>query len=316
MGSIPKIVLTPLKWVSKQVLHRTLLRFPGGDAHDPIACTYCPEMCRFACPAAVTSANDAVTPCNKMSLLHKEERWPKQAAAGGPLWPLYDCTGCGRCTEFCVYGMPVAEILFEARKEFPWEKAKQVAAALTDEEDTVGDLADELADSAHSVRRMTDFVRTAGDTIVVTEARSLYFLLRQGVAAQLSWERELDDHALERWKERLAGKTWLLHESVWMSRRLEQADRVSDWVQRARKIGILIELPFHHGRGCIDCGGEGAYSRLFLEQARQMARDFWERDQHRAQGILCLSPRCAQHLREALGNQVPIVALGEKRGEA
>jgi hypothetical protein len=37
MGSIPKIVSTPLKWASKRILHATLLRFPGGNEHDPIA---------------------------------------------------------------------------------------------------------------------------------------------------------------------------------------------------------------------------------------------------------------------------------------
>ncbi|MGZ3709234.1 MAG: hypothetical protein ACXWPM_10880, partial [Bdellovibrionota bacterium] len=97
MGSIPKIVSTPLKWASKQVLNRTLLRFPGGDSHDPIACVYCPEMCRFSCPTAVVSGNDAVTPCNKMGLVYKEKKWPGQASQGAPLWPIYDCTGCGRC---------------------------------------------------------------------------------------------------------------------------------------------------------------------------------------------------------------------------
>jgi hypothetical protein len=75
----------------------------------------CPEMCRFACPTAVVSANDAVTPCNKMSLLHKEKRWPGRAGGGGPLWALYDCTGCGRCSTHCVYDMPVADQLFAAR---------------------------------------------------------------------------------------------------------------------------------------------------------------------------------------------------------
>ena len=165
MGSIPKIVSTPLKWVSKELLHRTLLRFPGGDAHDPIVCVYCPEMCRFSCPTAVVSGSDAVTPCNKMSLLHKEERWPGKAAGGGPLWPLYDCTGCGRCSEYCVYGMPVAETLFEARKQFAWEPAMRAASqGLTDAEDPVGDLADELGDGENAKRRLEAFVaRQAGD---------------------------------------------------------------------------------------------------------------------------------------------------------
>src|SRR4051812_5534741 len=120
MGSIPKIVSTPLKWASKRLIHSTLLRFPGGDPQSSVACVYCPEMCRFSCPTAVVSGNDAVTPCNKMGLLYKEEKWPGKLSSEGPLWPIYDCTGCGRCTEYCVYEMPVQERLFEARKKWKW----------------------------------------------------------------------------------------------------------------------------------------------------------------------------------------------------
>ena len=46
-------------------------------------------------------------------------------------------------------------------------------------------------------------------------------------------------------------------------------------------------------------------------QARQMAEEYWARDRHRAEGILCLSGRCAEHIRASLGTSVPVVALSE-----
>ncbi len=312
MGSIPKIVSTPLKWASRKLLHATLLRFPGGDAHDPIACTYCPEMCRFSCPTAVASGNDAVTPCNKMSLLHKEKRWPGRAAAGGPLWPLYDCTGCGRCTDYCVYGVPVADTLLAARAEHAWDPARALAASLTDAVDPAGDLAHELGDEAGARRRSQAFVARAGEGVLLAEEpKSVHYLRSLGHPAELAWEFALGPGHLRSWSERLSGRGWLVHESVWLSRRLGRAEAVAEWVARAREAGITLVLPFHHGRDCIDSGGEGAYARLFEAQALRMARDVWERDRHRAQGIVCFGERAAAHLRRALSGEAPVVSISE-----
>ncbi|MGZ3689813.1 MAG: hypothetical protein ACXWP5_00800 [Bdellovibrionota bacterium] len=308
MGSIPKIVSTPLKWASKQVLNRTLLRFPGGDSHDPIACVYCPEMCRFSCPTAVVSGNDAVTPCNKMGLVYKEKKWPGQASQGAPLWPIYDCTGCGRCTEYCVYEMPVMEQLFEARKSNRWEVADRAASELTDEQDPVGDLADELGAAAAATRRAREF---SAKPSTVIEPRSLYFLKQQGIAAESIWDRVLSAPPSKKMLAALSGKTWLFHESVWFSRQLGRDAEIQTWINSARALGVEIRRPFHTGRDCIDCGGEGAYRLMFPVQARQMAVEIWERDRHRAQGVLCLTGRCAEHLRASLGDTVPVVALSE-----
>ncbi len=306
MGSIPKIVLTPLKWASRQLLHRTLLRFPGGDSHDPIACTYCPEMCRFSCPTAVVSGSDTVTPCNKMSLLHKEDRWPGQASQGGPLWPIYDCTGCGRCSEYCVYGVPVADTLFEARSRFGWNEAAEAAKKLKDSDDPVGNLAYELGDTAAAERRLSAFVASGCKT--VNEPSALAFLKKKGHSAMLSWN-PLPEVA--EWKNKLSGRRWLLCESPSLSRKLFQAEAVSAWVASARIAGIQIELPFQSGKDCIDHGGEGAYMLLFPQQAAQMARDVWERDRHRADGILCYGERSAVHFRKVLDGSIPVVSFSE-----
>jgi len=318
VGSIPKIVSTPLKWASKELLHRTLLRFPGGKTQDPIACTYCPEMCRFSCPTAVVSSNDAVTPCNKMGLLHREERWPGKAAEGGPLWPIYDCTGCGRCTEYCVYEMPVQETLFAARAKHRWDRAEQAAAALTDAADPVGDLAEELGDAPAAARRMRDYLIRQGGPCLVTEPRSLVFLQRMGQEATLDWEGLFTREPAAGLLEALGMKRWLVHESVWLNRHLERFADVRAWGDRLSAAGARLIWPFGHGRDCIDCGGEGAYPLLFGDQAQVMAKEFWERDRHHADGILCFSERCARHLRSALGSSVPVVVAFQisKRGAA
>ena len=328
MGSIPKIVSTPLKWVSKKLLHRTLLRFPGGDQHSPIACVYCPEMCRFSCPTAVVSGNDAVTPYNKMGLLYKEERWPGRLSEQTQLWPLYDCTGCGRCTEYCVYDMPVAEQLFQARQEFKWDRAIQVASDLTDETDPAGDLAFELGDQTNAKRRRENLLKTINADFVsmasvsaapvpvasvsVDEPKICFYLRQNQIPSVLSWETHLaSDRVPDGVIQKLVGTTWLVHESVWHSRNLKSANKIEKWLQSLQKSGVKGIQPFAHGVDCIDCGGEGAYSKLFPTQANQMACDLWERDRHRAQGLLCVSRRCAEHFRKALGSHIPVIALQE-----
>ena len=314
MGLIPKIVLTPLKWASKKVIKRTLLRFPGGDQQSAIACVYCPEMCRFSCPTAVVSGNDAVTPCNKMGLLYKEEKWPGRLSKKQELWPIYDCTGCGRCTEYCVYDMPVTQKLFSGRKTFKWDRAQEVAAELTDSIDVSGDLADELGDETRSLRRREAFLNTftKGSPVLVSEPKACFFLRESGVLAKLTWEASLKAVPVSTsWVQLLAGKTWLLHESVWYSRHLKSSEVMDSWVHSLLQSGSRVIRPFEHGRDCIDCGGEGTYAKLFPTQAEQMAKEIWEKDQHRAQGILCVSKRCAMHFRQVLGAQVPVLAIEE-----
>jgi ferredoxin len=297
LGSIPRIVSTPIKWASKRLIKRLVLSFPASEPLT-VACVYCPEMCRFSCPTAVASGNDAVTPCNKMGLLYKEAKWPGRASAGGELWPVYDCTGCGRCTEFCVYQQPVAETLFRARAANAWSPAREAARALTDAEDAAGDLADELGDAAAAGRRKAAFRG------LPEEPKAAHFLGRE-----LSWEARLAGAPLG--LRGLAGRRWLVHESPWLSRRMGRAPAALAWVEQARAAGAQLVLPFHHGRDCIDCGGEGAYARMFPEQARVMALEIWERDRHRADGVLCFSRRCAEHFRGAGVDAVSVPELAE-----
>jgi len=306
MGSIQKIVSTPVKWASRKIIHQTLLRFPGGNAHDPIACTYCPEMCRFSCPTAVISGNDAVTPSNKMSLLHQESRWPGRVANGAALWPLYDCTGCGRCTEHCVYGVPVADQLFEARSQYSLGKACDLASGLTDEMDPFGDIAEELGDEASASRRFETVRAKARHSVVEhPEARVVYFLGKRGVSAALSWQWvflvEADHPVWKKLAERLAGRTWILYESSWLNRRLGRTAQTDLLVGRFENAGISILRAFAQGKDCIDAGGETpGYIQLQPQQAAEMAADWWARDALRAEGIISMSSRATQHFRNHL----------------
>lgn len=307
MHSILKTVSTPVRFLAKRlargVVHGWLLRFPDGNPQSPVACVYCPELCRFSCPTAVVSGNDAVTPSKKMSLLALDM---KPAVGDAPLWPIYDCTGCGRCTEYCVYEMPVAERLIAARPAHGWEPARAVANALTDAQDPWGDLGEEMGDRAAAQRRAAAATQTGW-----IEPKAWEWLGRAGVRRQSEapWENWDARITQAPGLARLRDKRWLFHESVWHSRRLDQAAQAGQWIEKLRAQGIEIRRPFAQGRDCIDCGGEGAYSRLFNEQGRAMAQEIWERDRHRVDGILCMSDRCAQHLREALGPDVPVESM-------
>ncbi|MGK5088090.1 4Fe-4S dicluster domain-containing protein [Bdellovibrionota bacterium FG-2] len=306
---IPKIVSTPLKWASKQLLNRTLLQFPKGEVHPDIACVYCPEMCRFACPTAVASGNDAVTPSNKMALLYKEKRWPGRGFSGAEPWPIFDCTGCGRCAEYCKYEMPVADRLFEARAQYSWSGVERVLPQI-EKLDRVGDLLDELGLKEQSTRKRQAFVAGA-QSVIVEEPREQSFLKQSGVQAELRYEAVFREENFSALLKKCEGKRWLVHESVWLSRRLSRFAEVADWVERAQRAGVQLVLPFAHGRDCIDCGGEGAFRYLHPEQAKTMAKDFWGRDRHRVDGVLCMSQRCAEHFKQSLGGDVSVVSLGE-----
>jgi ferredoxin len=245
-----------------------------------------------------------------MGLLYKEEKWPGQVSQGAPLWPIYDCTGCGRCTEYCVYEMPVTQRLFDARQKWKWSVAEEAAAALTEAEDPVGDLAYELGDKKVALGRLQGW-----NSNFVDEPKSLQFVLDQGRSASLTLDSLLQAENLSEFAlQKLKGKTWLFHESVWFSRHLKRWEEIPVWIDKARKAGIQLRRPFAHGMDCIDCGGEGAYSRLFPDQAAKMAAEFWERDAHRADGILCVSSRCAAHLRKSFGSKITIVAFSELLG--
>jgi alkyldihydroxyacetonephosphate synthase len=79
-------------------------------------CTYCPKLCRFACPAAVAEGSEAAIPRQLLLSinLHRRGDRPLNASTAEQLW---SCVDCGACTEYCDHGNPVASILREVRAD-------------------------------------------------------------------------------------------------------------------------------------------------------------------------------------------------------
>lgn len=79
-------------------------------------CTYCPKMCRHACPVSTATARETWTPQAKMSALNLARKGfaAFDAATTEPIWA---CTGCRQCTEYCAHGVEPTAILFAGRAE-------------------------------------------------------------------------------------------------------------------------------------------------------------------------------------------------------
>jgi len=77
-------------------------------------CTYCPKMCRFACPVAEATGKESVTPWALMGLANYVRKGqvaltPEVARA------FYDCTNCLLCREYCLHENDVPSALRAAR---------------------------------------------------------------------------------------------------------------------------------------------------------------------------------------------------------
>jgi len=311
MGLIRKIVLTPIKWAVKKVIHKTLLEFPKQENKYPVACVYCPEMCRFSCPTAVVTGNDAVTPRGKVSLLYKEEKWPGKISKNKELWPIYDCTGCGRCSKYCVYEIPVADILLEARQENKWNKIDHVILSEVEKQDKIGDLLDELGFPQKAENRLNQFLVDSPVEVLVDEPKELFYLRKKGIDAKLSWGTHLNEKFVNKLKSSLSGERWLIAESVWLNRRLNNMS-VNKWI---KELSLMPEfnlvLPFQSGDDCMETAGEGAYQFLFADQAKKIAQEYYQRDRKNIDGILCFSNRMANHFRASLNSDIEIKSIIE-----
>jgi Fe-S oxidoreductase len=73
-------------------------------------------MCRHACPVATTDGRETWIPQQKMARLN-------QLRLGNAAWdvpstdPLWACTGCRQCTNYCEHGNEPATVLFAGRAE-------------------------------------------------------------------------------------------------------------------------------------------------------------------------------------------------------
>lgn len=77
-------------------------------------CTFCPKMCRVACPVAEATAREDVTPWGLMTVLGqvRDGRLPIDAEIGALV---HACSGCGRCEKFCAHENDVPEAMRLAR---------------------------------------------------------------------------------------------------------------------------------------------------------------------------------------------------------
>ena len=79
-------------------------------------CSYCPRLCHFACPTAHGEASETASAWGMMSIVNMLRKGHIEPDAEA-VRDLYRCTSCGRCTEFCRHGNPVAEVLESARAQ-------------------------------------------------------------------------------------------------------------------------------------------------------------------------------------------------------
>lgn len=102
---------------------------PMGQAATDL-CTFCPRLCSHACPVSLHSGRETLTPQAKMATLgrlrerlahgapHEGEPGPEPAAlALQTAAPLYGCTGCGACTNPCLYKVEPARELLRGRAD-------------------------------------------------------------------------------------------------------------------------------------------------------------------------------------------------------
>jgi fumarate reductase (CoM/CoB) subunit B len=90
-------------------------RFTADDVAKQLDyCTFCPKMCRHACPVSTASGRETHIPQVKMDRLN-------QLRLGRGAWttestdPLWACTGCRHCTLYCDHGNEPGLVLFTGR---------------------------------------------------------------------------------------------------------------------------------------------------------------------------------------------------------
>nr|HEX4313747.1 (Fe-S)-binding protein [Kofleriaceae bacterium] len=86
----------------------------GSVARQLDYCTFCPKMCRHACPVSTASGRETFIPQAKMDRLNQlrlgRDKWTAEAT--DPLWA---CTGCRHCTMYCDHGNEPGLVLLSGR---------------------------------------------------------------------------------------------------------------------------------------------------------------------------------------------------------
>lgn len=91
-------------------------------------CTYCPKLCRHACPVSEASGREQYTPQAKMDRLNQLRRGQVPWTADNSD-PLYACTGCRQCSIECLHGNEPGLVLFSGRAAANARNAQHPALA-------------------------------------------------------------------------------------------------------------------------------------------------------------------------------------------
>ncbi len=87
---------------------------PGSVARQLDYCTFCPKMCRHACPVSTASGRETYIPQVKMDRMNQlrlaHASWSTETT--DPLWA---CTGCRHCTMYCDHDNEPGMVLFSGR---------------------------------------------------------------------------------------------------------------------------------------------------------------------------------------------------------
>ncbi|MHA1568320.1 MAG: (Fe-S)-binding protein [Alphaproteobacteria bacterium] len=79
-------------------------------------CTYCPKLCRFACPVGNATGNETLTPWGRQTLLHLVGEgaldWNREVALN-----VYRCTTCMLCREYCDHELEIPPVMLAARQK-------------------------------------------------------------------------------------------------------------------------------------------------------------------------------------------------------
>ncbi|MEM3088338.1 MAG: (Fe-S)-binding protein [Candidatus Bathyarchaeia archaeon] len=85
-----------------------------------LKCVYCGQ-CRYVCPMLVNDGWESTAPRGKIQLIYG---WKKGEIPADDYFieKIYQCSTCDRCTKECPSGVPVLEILKDARRQLVKEK--------------------------------------------------------------------------------------------------------------------------------------------------------------------------------------------------
>jgi len=246
-------------------------------------------------------------------------------SAENALWYLEQCTGCGRCTEYCLHEIDVAGALRKARKDFYsptllptlpsigrdknilfcepgrqnwWRSRANLLTRMNSPEviEWTGPHKEWLQGKITS-QALASWIDSFSDAtnLWFESAEVAWFFLEtceelgRPVAkkVRLVWQEFFKD-----WASKELSATEVFHESYHLSRLLPRVGVSVPMYER----GLL---PQHSGWNVIDCGGEGFYREAHPEKANALRERFLndlKSDGRTATTIISQSLCCVEHL--------------------